>query len=242
MTSRILAAAAAAVTLLLTASGCAHSESPTSAPTPDAASTPDGARPQSIATRPGQYTAGVDIEPGSWIGTARGHLCTYRKTHRKGASSGQDQLLRPWQYPRLLQESGIPVSGTVRFGLDPGDTLELSHRSPAEPATCNFWKTGPEHSAPAGSDTPWNNTKRAMAPEPWDAGLPEFLSGAQSLVPGADEAELTDMGLWVCLLNGGPAHNYDDVARDALVRFAHIATEHADQLVAAAHNTLCLKQ
>lgn len=92
-----------------------------------------------------------------------------------------------------------------------------------------------------GSDTPWNGTQQTMAPESWTDGIPEFRRLSKDLVSSAGEPELTDMGLWTCVLNGGRGHNYDEYARNGFVKFAQMTPAHSDALVSAAHFTMCDK-
>jgi hypothetical protein len=108
--------------------------------------------------------------------------------------------------------------------------------------SCTFWNDGQVGPAPpTASDYPWRGVEDYTMPmfvDHWKPGQFEYLDTLKRRVSGIDEATLTEMGYWSCLLRL-IVHGYDDASKPALIKFAGLDSIQADFVVDTAHKKMC---
>lgn len=208
-------------------------------------STPGGTLPQLI-TKPGTYTAGIDLEPGLWRAMARSGVCEYRTvTDVPGTDNWTVDftLAQIGGAPMFDPATGFDLRGASSFKLESGDTLQIKEDPLLGPdfEACEFINDDDEVAPPpAGSDVPWRGVERTLVPDllqRWKPGQFDFLAAVQQRVTTFDESELTEIGLWIC--KNKAANFYDVDLKTVLTKFAGLTDIQGDYVINTATRHMC---
>ena len=230
--------AAAVMTLLLSIlTACQTTATKSGNP---AATTIDPLAPRhaQVATRPGRYIVGEDLDPGHWFGMARVSSCTY--TTVLGDFGSVPRIGKLTAVGSTPDAGDQPASPWTYFWIRAGDVLELWPDKPSPiPNHCEFWNDGsstapPTPALPAASDVPWRDVDRtADGVDRWKMGQFDYLAAAKERVGNLNETQLSLMGYLACQVG------YRDVIANTFEHFARLTAIQADFLVTMSYKFMC---